>query len=304
MLSVEVKNNLKKAFPTIRENSELAKVNWFQVGGKAELMFRPKTEDELIKFLQICPKEVPLFVFGVGSNIIIRDGGIRGVVLRLGRDFAGCEMVEDNRIKVGASCLDVNLAQFSMLNSVTGLEFLSGIPGTIGGAIKMNAGAYGVETKDVLVEAYAVDRSGKKHIIRASDMNFSYRHSNPAISDLIYVGGLFQGAVGEASEIKKAINDIQTKREETQPIRSKTGGSTFKNPDSVSAWKLVDEAGCRGLKIGDAQISEKHCNFMINTGNAKASDLEKLGDVVRDKVKEKTGTELNWEIKRIGEKDE
>jgi UDP-N-acetylmuramate dehydrogenase len=282
----------------------LSKVNWFQVGGKAELMFRPKTEAELKEFLEFCPQEVPIFVFGVGSNIIIRDGGIRGVVLRLGREFATCQMEAENKIKVGASCLDVNLSQFAMLNSLAGLEFFSGIPGTVGGAIKMNAGAYGGETKDVLLEVYGYDRSGKKHVLKAADLNFSYRQSNPQLPNLIYVGGLFQGQVGVEAEIRQKMEDIQTKREATQPIRAKTGGSTFKNGVEYSAWQLVERAGCRGLKIGDAQISEKHCNFMINTGNAKASDLEELGEVVRGKVKEKTGIELNWEIKRIGEKNE
>lgn len=300
----DYKKKLLAKFPQIRQDYDISKVSWFQAGGTAEMFFKPQTKQELKDFLEFCPQEVPIFTFGVGSNIIIRDGGIRGVVIRLGREFALCEIKTKDTIYAGAACLDVNLAQFAMQNSLSGLEFFSGIPGTIGGAVKMNAGAYGVETKDVLIESYAYDLAGNYHVISAADMDFSYRHSNPKQKDLIFIGALFKVHAGKQDEIKERMEEIARKREDSQPIREKTGGSTFKNPDNKKAWQLIDEAGCRGLNLGEAMISEKHCNFLINTGNARASDLENLGDLVKKKVKEKTGVELKWEIKLVGEKDE
>jgi len=287
---------------SFKRDYELNKINWFQVGGKADLVFKPKSPEELQEFLKL-KGDMEVLVLGVGSNIIIRDGGYRGCVIRLGRAFTECTQLSDTEIEVGAANLDLNIALYTAKLGISGLEFLSGIPGTIGGAVKMNAGAYGGEFKDVAVKICGYDFSGNYREYSLAEMNYGYRKSNPE-RELIYTKVILKGKKGNPEEISKAIKEIQQKREESQPLRTKTGGSTFKNPDGHSAWKLVDEAGCRGLVVGDAIMSEKHCNFMINRGNATASDLENLGNLVRQKVKEKTGVDLVWEIKIIGEKKE
>lgn len=289
------------------EQAPLSKTSWFRVGGPAEVLFKPADMDDLTYFLKNCPDDIPVMVIGVASNMIIRDGGINGVVIRLGRDFVGMR-VDDNdptRIHVGAAALDGNASIFAQKNSIAGLEFLSGIPGTIGAGIRMNAGCYGVELCDVLITATAVDRAGNIHTVTPKDIGMHYRHTD-APSDWIYISCVLQGKRDDADDIKARMDDIKEKREASQPIREKTGGSTFANPErdtlgAGSAWKAVDAAGCRGLTIGGAQMSEQHCNFMINTGDATASDLENLGEEVRRRVKENSGIDLRWEIKRIGE---
>lgn len=285
---------------SFRFDYNLKKINWFQVGGKADLLFRPKTREELAEFLKI-KGDLPIFVMGVGSNIIIRDGGFRGCVIRLGRGFTQLIELSENQLEIGAANLDLNVALFSQQKSLSNLEFLSGIPGTIGGAIKMNAGAYGSDMSNILVKACGYDMSGNYHEFTNQEMNYAYRKSSPPI-ELIYTHAVVQGKSGNEVEIQKKIKQIQEKRETTQPIRNKTGGSTFKNPPDNSAWKVIDNAGCRGLSVGGAMMSEQHCNFMINTGNATASDLEELGNLVKGKVKQGSGIDLKWEIKIIGDK--
>lgn len=284
-------------------NEALAPMTWFRVGGPAEVLFKPLDEEDLAQFLRECPADIPVTVLGVASNVIIRDGGIKGVVIRLGREFAGMgvDTQDPTILQVGAACLDFNVALFAQKNAVAGLEFLSGIPGTIGGALRMNAGCYGSETKDVLIEATAIDRKGNRHVVTAADMNMQYRHTD-APSDWIFVSARLQGKAGDAEAIRAHMDEIKVKREASQPIREKTGGSTFANPSTCSAWQAVDKAGCRGLTVGGAQMSEKHANFMINTGNATAADLEALGEEVRKRVKETQDIDLRWEIKRLGEK--
>lgn len=284
----------------LTRGSELAKVTWFQVGGPAELMFKPADLADLQDFLAKLPGDVPVTPIGVGSNLLVRDGGLKGVTLRLGREFAGVSVEEGERIRAGASVLDLNLAKAAARAGLAGLEFYSGIPGTVGGALRMNAGAYGTETKDVLVEAVALDRQGRRHVLQASDMGFTYRHAGVP-DDWIFIEAVYQGRPGERTEIEARMAEIQASREASQPIRSRTGGSTFKNPEGGKAWQLIDQAGCRGLMIGGAQVSEKHCNFLINTGSASAADLEQLGEEVRRRVQRTSGVELHWEIKRIGE---
>lgn len=284
-------------------NEPLAQSTWFRVGGPAEVMFKPADEEDLVKFLRNCPYDIPVMILGVASNTIIRDGGIPGVVIKLGREFATMQ-VEDDIITVGAANLDLNTALFAQKNGISGLEFLSGIPGTIGGALRMNAGCYGKEMRDILVDATAYDREGNKHVVTAEMMNMQYRHTD-APANWVFVSCRLKGEKGDAAEIKAHMDEIKAKREASQPIREKTGGSTFANPErdvpgTGSAWQAVDKAGLRGFTIGGAQMSEKHCNFMINTGEATAADLEALGDTVREKVKEQLGIDLRWEIKRIG----
>lgn len=284
-----------------RKNADLSKTNWFQVGGRAEYLYRPENTADLSEFLSQLPKEIPVTVLGVGSNIIIRDGGIDGVVIKLGRGFTDIVMGNESWVMSGAAVLDINLANFAAENGVAGLEFLSGIPGTIGGAVKMNAGAYGADISQILITAEIVERNGEISTIGTNDLGFSYRKSEFP-KGAIVTKAVFRAVAGDSEEIKQKISLIKKSREETQPIREKTGGSTFKNPEGHKAWELIDKAGCRGLTIGGAQISEKHCNFMINTGSATAADLENLGEEVRKRVLEKTGILLEWEIKRIGKK--
>ncbi len=293
-------DRLPKVRGKLREGAQLAKVTWFQVGGPADVMFRPKDEADLADFLKGKPEDLPVTVIGVGSNLLVRDGGIRGVVIRLGRPFTNV-VVEDGAVHAGAGALDLNVAQTAQMNGIAGLEFLSGIPGTIGGALRMNAGAYGTEIKDVLVSATAIDGSGNIHTVTPDEMNMTYRHCGVP-EDWIFTSAILRASSGDPEDIAKRMDEIQKSRAESQPIKSRTGGSTFANPVPKRAWEVIDAAGCRGLKIGGAQMSEQHCNFMINTGNATALDLEQLGDEVRRRVKEHSGVELRWEIRRIGER--
>ena len=291
-------DRLPAAKGRITQDSALSKVTWFQVGGPAEVLFKPDDLADLQAFLAGTPVDIPVLPIGVGSNLLVRDGGVDGVVLRLGRDFADIT-VDGTEITAGAAALDANVAKVAANTGLTGVEFFSGIPGTIGGALRMNAGAYGTETKDVLIWAEALDRSGTLHRLTAADMQFDYRHCGvPA--DWIFVRAHFRTEPGDPDAIKARMAEIQESRGASQPIRSRTGGSTFRNPPGGKAWQTIDAAGCRGMTIGGAQVSEQHCNFLINTGDATAADLEALGEEVRRRVKESQGIDLTWEIKRIG----
>ncbi|WP_406567377.1 UDP-N-acetylmuramate dehydrogenase [Azospirillum canadense] len=279
-------------------DAALANVTWFRVGGPAEVMFRPADAEDLADFLGALPEDVPVTVLGVASNLLIRDGGIPGVVIRLGRGFT--DIVADGLdLTVGAAALDLNVANVARDAGIAGLEFLSGIPGTIGGALRMNGGAYGREIKDALVEARGVTRRGERVSYDNAAMGFTYRHAGVP-EDVIFTGGILRGEAGEPLEIGRRMAEISDKRADTQPVRSRTGGSTFKNPPGHKAWELIDKAGCRGFSIGDAQVSEKHCNFLINQGGATAAQLEALGEEVRRRVFETSGVTLEWEIKRVG----
>ena len=280
-------------------DAPLAPLTWFRVGGPAEVMFRPADADDLAAFLAGCPADVPVTIIGVGSNLLVRDGGVPGVVIRLGRPFMNVEIAKGNRVRAGTAALDVAVARAAQEAGIAGLEFYRGIPGSIGGALRMNGGAYGRETRDVLIEAVAIDRAGKRHVLSNAEMHYSYRHCG-APDDLIFVEALFQGTPGDKSEIQARMDEITASREATQPIRTRTGGSTFKNPDGHKSWQLIDAAGCRGLTRGGAQVSELHCNFLINTGAASAADIEDLGEEVRARVKSQSGVTLEWEIRRIG----
>lgn len=280
-------------------DAPLANVTWFRVGGPAEVMFRPADTEDLAAFLAALPDGIPVTVMGVASNLLIRDGGVPGVVIRLGRGFAGIEAA-GTRVTAGGAALDLHVATLARDAGVAGLEFLSGIPGTIGGALRMNGGAYGREVKDVLVAAQAVDRQGNLHTIANEAMGFTYRHA-AVPDDFIFTGAVLEGSQDDPLAIARRMAEISDKRGDSQPVRSRTGGSTFKNPPGDrKAWQLIDEAGCRGLRIGDAQVSEKHCNFLLNLGSASAADLEELGEEVRRRVLETSGVSLEWEIKRIG----
>jgi UDP-N-acetylmuramate dehydrogenase len=299
----DIMPELKAAMPDLRgrllANESLAPLTWFRVGGPAQVLFTPANEDDLAYFLTNLPGELPVTVVGVGSNLIVRDGGVLGVVIRLSpRGFGEAEATGDI-VSAGSAVLDKRLAEVAAAASLAGLEFFFGIPGTIGGALRMNAGANGAETKDVLIEATGIDRAGKKHDLTNADMKFVYRASrvDPGI---IFTSARFRGTPAAAEAIRARMNEVQAHRETAQPIRDKTGGSTFKNPPGHSAWKLIDAAGCRGLRIGGAQVSEMHCNFLINTGDATGHDIETLGETVRARVKDVSGIELQWEIKRIG----
>jgi UDP-N-acetylmuramate dehydrogenase len=279
-------------------NQPLADLSWFRVGGPAQVLFMPEDEDDLSYFLREVPSEISVTTIGLGSNLIVRDGGVAGVVVRLGRGF-GEVTVEGTIIRAGAAVPDVKVARAAQEAGIAGLSFLRGIPGSIGGALRMNGGAYGGETKDVLVEARGVDRAGHVRTFSNAEMHFSYRHCGVA-DDVIFTQALFAGRPGDAAAIAAEMNKITESREATQPVKSRTGGSTFKNPPGHKAWQLVDAAGCRGLRLGDAQVSEMHCNFLINLGNATAAEIEALGETVRERVKKNSGIELAWEIKRIG----
>ncbi|MBB1250644.1 UDP-N-acetylmuramate dehydrogenase [Rhizobium sp. G21] len=282
-------------------DAPMDRVTWFRAGGLAELMFQPHDVDDLVTFLKALPDEVPLTVVGVGSNLLVRDGGIKGVVLRLSaKGFGDVELVGENRIRAGAICPDKNIAAMALDHGVGGFAFYYGIPGSIGGALRMNAGANGSETRERVVEIEAVTRRGDRVTLSNADMNYSYRHSAPP-EGLIFTHGLFEGYAEDKTKIRADMDAVRHHRETVQPVQEKTGGSTFKNPDGYSAWKLIDEAGCRGLQIGGAQMSPLHCNFMINIGQATAHDLEKLGEIVRQRVFENSGVLLEWEIKRIGD---
>lgn len=298
-------DNLLSRLPPVRgrlrENISMAEFTWFRVGGPAEVVFSPADEEDLAAFLSELPGDIPVLAVGVGSNLLVRDGGIDGVVVRLGRGFGAITVEEGYHIRAGAAVPDVNVARAALKAEIAGLTFLRGIPGTIGGALRMNAGAYDCETKDVLVEARAVDRTGKIHVLGVNDMEYSYRHSGVP-EDYIFTSAVLQGEKGDPAEIEKAMQAVTDAREGAQPVRSRTGGSTFKNPAGGKAWKLIDQAGMRGFKVGNAQVSEMHCNFLINLGGASAADIETLGETVRTKVKETSGMELSWEIKRVGRK--
>jgi UDP-N-acetylmuramate dehydrogenase len=281
----------------LTERAPLASVTWFRVGGPAEVMFRPADAEDLAAFLAAKPADVPVTVVGFGSNLLVRDGGVPGVVIRLGREFAGIT-VDDRRIRAGCSAIDVNVAMAARDASMTGLEFLSGIPGTIGGALRMNAGAYGGEMKDVLVEAEAVDGRGRPRRLAAADFGFSYRHST-LTPDYVFVAATLACRPGNRAEIAHRMAEIDAQRKATQP-RTRTGGSTFKNPPGEKAWQLIDTAGCRGLTIGGAMVSPLHCNFLVNSGAATAADIENLGEEVRRRVHATSGIDLEWEIIRIG----
>ncbi|MGI9371626.1 MAG: UDP-N-acetylmuramate dehydrogenase [Hyphomicrobiales bacterium] len=297
----DIRLHLPEVRGRYRENVEMSGLTWFRVGGPADIVFSPADEDDLAHFLGQAPQEIPIYVVGVGSNLLVRDGGLTGVVIRLGRGFNAIEVEDGDRIRVGTAVPDVQVAKAALDAGIKGLTFLRGIPGTIGGALRMNGGAYERETKDVLIEARAVDRSGKLHVMSVDDMNYSYRHCG-APEDYIFTQALLQGEHGDKEEIARAMQAVTEARENAQPVRSRTGGSTFKNPPGGKAWQLIDAAGMRGHTIGGAQVSEKHCNFLINTGDATAEDIENLGELVRAKVKETSGVELSWEIKRVGRK--
>jgi len=282
----------------LAENAPLAQVTWFRVGGPAEVMFRPADERDLAEFLAGKPDDVPVTVLGVASNLLVRDGGIPGVVIRLGRGFVAVTC-GGTTVRAGAGALDLNIALACREAGIAGLEFLSGIPGTIGGALRMNAGAYGSEIKDVLHRAVALDGKGRRHEIEGARLGLSYRHC-AAPEDWIFIAAELAGAAGNADAIGERMAGIAAAREASQPIRARTGGSTFANPPGHKAWELIDRAGCRGLTRGGAAVSEKHANFLINTGNASAADLEGLGEEVRRRVFESTGVTLEWEIKRVG----
>lgn len=284
----------------IEYEAPLVGLTWFRTGGNADILFTPEDENDLSLFLKALPDDMPVMPLGVGSNMLVRDGGVEGVVIRFGKKFSNCE-VNGDFIKAGAGTPDISVARKALDASLTGFEFLRGVPGTIGGALKMNAGAYGREVKDIFKSARTMDRDGEIHDLSFDDMGFSYRKTTVP-NDQIFLSAVFEGIKGDPEEIQARMNEIGNAREESQPLRTRTGGSTFKNPEGHSAWKLVDEAGCRGFRIGDACVSQKHCNFLINEGKATAADIEELGEEVRRRVKEKSGIELQWEIKRVGRK--
>ncbi len=297
----DIAPELKTKMPELRgrllANQALGEFTWFRAGGPAQVFFMPEDDNDLAYFLRNLPEEIPVTVIGAGSNLIVRDGGVPGVVIRLGRGFNEAK-IEDQRVTVGSAMLDVMVARSAQAASVAGMAFLSGIPGTVGGALRMNGGAYGGETKDILVEARGVDRQGNMRTFSNGEMGFSYRHCG-APENVIFTAAVFQGRAGVPDEIAAEMGAIKKKRDASQP-RNRTGGSTFKNPPGHSAWKLVDDAGCRGLTIGGAQVSELHSNFLINLGGASAADIETLGETVRQKVKAHSGIDLEWEIKRVG----
>jgi UDP-N-acetylmuramate dehydrogenase len=281
-------------------NQPLAPFTWFRVGGPAQVLFSPADEADLAYFLQNCDPAIPVTTIGLGSNLIVRDGGVLGVVIRLGgKAFGEISAEPGHRLRAGACAPDMRVARAAAEAGIDGLAFFRGIPGSIGGALRMNAGAHGGETRDVLVSARGVDRGGAIREFSLDDLHMSYRHSG-APEDAIFTSALFQGRLGAPTEILAEMDRITEAREKSQPIREKTGGSTFKNPPGEKAWQLIDRAGCRGLVVGDAQVSELHCNFLINRGGATAADIENLGEEVRARVLAATGAELQWEIKRIG----
>ena len=284
----------------ITPDAEMDKITWFRAGGPADALFQPADEDDLVAFLKAVPEDVPVMVVGIGSNLLVREGGIPGFVIRLSaKGFGDVEQVSETRIRAGAATPDKRVAAFAYEAGIGGFHFYHGIPGAIGGALRMNAGANGVETRERVVEVRAIDRKGAVHTLSNADMGYDYRHSS-APEDLIFVSAILEGFAEDKTVIKAAMDAVQHHRETVQPIREKTGGSTFKNPEGTSAWKEIDKAGCRGLMIGGAQVSPMHCNFLINTGNATGYDLEYLGETVRARVLETSGIRLHWEIKRIG----
>ena len=281
-------------------DAPMSAVTWFRTGGPADLLFQPADAEDLAFFLSGLPHDVPVTVVGVGSNLMVRDGGIRGVVIRLSAKGFGSIETDGMRLTAGAAVPDRNLAAAARDAGIGGFHFYHGIPGAIGGALRMNAGANGVETRERVVEVHAVDRSGHAHVLTNAAMGYSYRHSSAA-PDLVFIHAVFEGFAEDRAAIQAAMDAVQHHRETAQPVKEKTGGSTFKNPEGTSAWKEIDKAGCRGLMIGAAQMSPMHCNFMINTGGATSHDLELLGETVRERVLDASGIRLEWEIKRIGD---
>ncbi len=298
--------SFQEAMPELRgrlkANSLMSEITWFRVGGPAQLLFTPADEADLSYFMKNKPVDLPITIIGLGSNLLVRDGGIPGIVVRLGRGFNAIEALDDNRIKVGTAVPDMKLARAAAEHGVAGLSFYRGIPGSIGGALRMNAGAHGGETRDYLLEARAVDYEGNIHTFTAEEMGHTYR--NCALPNhFIFTEAVFKGQPGSREEIEKANAEVVAYREEKQPVKDRTGGSTFKNPPGHSSWKLIDDAGLRGFKVGGAKVSEKHCNFLINEGDATGTDIETLGETVRKRVFEKSGVKLDWEIKRLGVAD-
>ncbi len=299
-LSGELEAVIARARGRTMVNQSLAGITWFRVGGPAQLLFQPADEEDLAAFVGDLPLEIPVTVIGLGSNLLVREGGLPGVVIRLsGRGFGAVTHEGDNRLRAGAAVPDKKLAEEAARLGIGGFAFYTGIPGGIGGALRMNAGAHGTETKDRMVELRAVDRSGAIRVLKNADLGYAYRHS-AASAELIFTSALFEGPVEDPEAIRRDMAAVVEHRENAQPIRERTGGSTFKNPEGHSAWKLVDAAGCRGLRVGGAQVSPMHCNFLINTGDATATDLERLGETVRARVLANSGIRLEWEIRRIG----
>ncbi|MBA2126562.1 UDP-N-acetylenolpyruvoylglucosamine reductase [Hyphomicrobium methylovorum] len=299
----DVTSDLRSAMPDLRgrlaANASLADITWFRVGGPAQVLFTPADEADLAYFMARRPRDLPVHVIGLGSNLLVRDGGVPGIVIRLGRGFSEIRVEDGHRLSAGTAVPDVKVARAAADAGIRGLAFYRGIPGSIGGALRMNAGAHGRETKDCLVGARAVDPDGNVHVLSLADMEFTYRHSGiPA--DWIFTEATFAGEPGDSAEIVKEMDEVADYREKNQPIKERTGGSTFKNPPGHSAWKLVDAAGCRGLRVGGAKVSEMHCNFLINDQQATGEDVETLGETVRARVKASSGIELNWEIIRLG----
>ena len=294
---------LKAQMPDLRgrmlANQRLADITWFRVGGPAQVLFTPADEADLAYFLAKAPGDLPVTVVGLGSNLLVRDGGLPGVVVRLARGFADVKVEAGNRIRAGTAVPDAKLARAAADAGIGGMAFYRGIPGSVGGALRMNGGAHGRETKDAVVEARAVDRHGNIHVLDLKALGFTYRHCSVP-GDWIFTEAVFQGEPADPAEISKQMDEVAAYREANQPIKERTGGSTFKNPLPHSAWKLIDAAGCRGLRIGGAKVSEMHCNFLINDQNATAEDIERLGETVRARVKATSGIELQWEIIRLG----
>jgi len=299
----DISGELAARMPDLRgrlsANFPLSTITWFRVGGPAQILFTPADEADLAYFLSNAPADLPVTVLGLGSNLLVRDGGVPGVVIRLGKGFSEVKAEPGHRLRSGTAVPDVKVARAAADAGIAGLAFYRGIPGSIGGALRMNGGAHGTETKDVLVEARAVDRQGNIHVLSLADMGYSYRHCSVP-TDWIFTEAVFQGHPGETAEILKQMEAVAQYREANQPTRERTGGSTFKNPPGHSAWKLIDAAGCRGLRIGGAQVSEMHCNFLINDNEATAEDIERLGETVRARVKANSGISLQWEIVRLG----
>lgn len=301
----DLSSDIRASAPGLRgrllANQDLAGLTWFRVGGAAQILFTPADDEDLAYLLSKLPDDVPVTVVGLGSNLIVRDGGIPGVVVRLGgKGFGEIKLESGDRLRAGTAVPDVKVARAAADASLDGLAFYRGIPGSIGGALRMNAGAHGGETTDVLVEARGVTRKGEIVTLSHAEMGFTYRNSAASTRDIIFTSALFQGRPGDQAVIQAEMDRVTKAREAAQPIKERTGGSTFKNPDGGKAWKLIDAAGCRGLRVGGAQVSEMHCNFLINTGGATAADVEGLGEEVRRRVKENSGFELQWEIKRLG----
>lgn len=299
----DIAADLKALMPSLRgrlvANAPMADITWFRVGGPAQVLFTPADEDDLRYFLQTLPDDVPINVVGLGSNLLVRDGGVPGVVIRLGRGFAEIKVEDGHRLRAGTAVPDVKVARAAADAGISGLAFFRGIPGSIGGALRMNAGAHGRETKDCLVSARAVDLDGNLYVLSNADMGFTYRHCG--VQDgWIFTEATFAGEPGNPADILKEMDSVADYREKNQPIKERTGGSTFKNPPDNSAWKLIDQAGCRGLRIGGAKVSEMHCNFLINDRQALGEDVERLGETVRARVKATSGVTLNWEIIRLG----